>query len=114
MIPREVLDALDGWLREIVREEIAAVVVTQPQTVWMTVAEASEYLRVSQRTLERLLAAGEVRSTVVERRRIIRREWLDEYAAAGEDVAPTTPPRRRRRTVRGANHALPGGQHEAG
>ena len=97
-----ILDAL--------REQIAAVSQPQPQREWLTLAEAAEYLPVSQRTLERLVASGELRSARVERRRFIRREWLDSYAAAGEDVAPTPPPRRRASRARNPNH-VSGGQH---
>jgi excisionase family DNA binding protein len=103
--------ALVELIRAIVREELAAAPASAPPPQeWFSVKEAAEYLRISKRMLERLVASGEVRSTTAGRRRIVRREWLDEYAAAGEEVAPTTPPRRRGTTVRSANHSL-GGQH---
>jgi excisionase family DNA binding protein len=106
------LAALAEFIRAIVREQSAAL--QQPQLPeWLTVPEAADYLRRSRRTMERLVAAGDVRSSVVAGGRIIRREWLDEYAATREEVAPTTPPRRRARLP----YALPttpeGGQSNA-
>jgi excisionase family DNA binding protein len=82
-------------------EEMAADAKPQQAREWLAVAEAADYLGLSRRTLERILAAGELRSALVESRRIIRREWLDEYVAAREDVAPTTPPRRHPSRVSG-------------
>jgi excisionase family DNA binding protein len=94
MLPPEVLEGLEAWLRSVVQDEFAAVLSTQRTEPhkWLNVREAAEYLRVSQRTLERLVASGEIRSANVERRRIIRREWLDEYATSGEGghAVPTT------------------------
>src|SRR4051812_41128830 len=92
------VEGLRDLVREIAREEIAVVTVQpKPEREWLTVAEAADYLRVSSRTMERLIQRGEVRSASVERRRIVRKNWLDEYATAREGVAPTTPPRRRDR-----------------
>jgi excisionase family DNA binding protein len=105
------LAALDERIRAIFREEIAAL---QPeQREWLTVPEAADYLRVSQRTLERLVASGDVRSSTVDRRRIIRREWLDAYATAREEAAPTAPPRRRARLPYALPTASEGGQPNA-
>jgi excisionase family DNA binding protein len=94
------LDGVEAWVRAIVREEVQAqMAVFQPQSNdWLTVREAADYLRVSQRTLERLIAAGELRSTNVERRRLVRREWLDAFAEAREERA-TSPGSRRRGRV---------------
>jgi excisionase family DNA binding protein len=63
---------------------------------WFTVTEAAEYLRVSDRTIERLVARGKLPSYAIGRRRLFHRDALDAVATAGEDVAPTTSPRRRR------------------
>ena len=101
MIPadrREQADALVELIRavavEVVRDELA--VLAPPPREWLTLADAADYLSISQRTLERLIAKGEIRSAPVERRRIVKRDWLDEYATAREEVARTTPQRRRR------------------
>lgn len=65
---------------------------------WLTIEEAAAHARVSQRTLQRQLAKGRVRSATVGRRRLVNRDDIDRLleAAAGEDVAPTTSPRHRR------------------
>lgn len=62
---------------------------------WMTISEAAEYLRISERTLDRRIAGRRIRSTTIGRRRLLHRDDLD--AAAGEEAAPTAPPRRRER-----------------
>lgn len=107
---------LVAFVRAVVDERLEATLASpapDPRE-WFSVAEAAEYLHVSKRTVERWIKRGELRSSlVVEGRRLIRREWLNEFAAAREDVAPATPPRRRGSRVRGASHVL-GGQHEAG
>ena len=88
---------------------------------WLTVAEAAEYARVSERSIERLVERDEIRTSTIFRRRLVHRDELDAYmrATTGEDVAPTTSPRRRVRTLDGrtggaydalANHAR-GGRH---
>ena len=66
---------------------------------WLTIAEAADYLRVSERTVDRLVARRRLRSSTIGRRRLVSRDDLDAYmrATTGEEVAPTTPPRRRRR-----------------
>ena len=65
---------------------------------WLTVAEAAEYARVSERTIERLVGRGQIRTSTIGRRRLLHRDDLDAYlrATTGEDVTPATPPRRRR------------------
>jgi excisionase family DNA binding protein len=105
---REIVEKLRDLIREIVRQEGGSSIPERPQREWFTIHEAAEHLRISRRVLERLLASGEVRSTNVgDRRRIIRREWLDNYAASREDSTSSTA---RRRRARSANHTL-GGQH---
>jgi excisionase family DNA binding protein len=85
---------LDEQIRAKVREEIASLEPVQPE--WRTVPEAADYLRVSRRTLERLVANGDVRSSVVGGRRIVRRAWLDQYATAREEFANRSANRRAR------------------
>lgn len=50
---------------------------------WMTVAEAAVYLRRSKRHVQRLVANGELKSSLLgARARITKRDWCDEYAEA--------------------------------
>ena len=89
----------DPELRDELRELLAAEPggAMAPPSAWLSVAEAAEHLRVSERTLQRMAARGRVRSSTIGRRRLYHRDDLDALAraAAGEGVAPTTPPRRR-------------------
>lgn len=85
-------------LLELVDERVAALAgPTDQSTPWLSIAEAADYLRVSERTIERWILNGRLRSTTIGRRRILHRDDLDAVAraAAGEDVAPTTSPRHR-------------------
>jgi excisionase family DNA binding protein len=85
-----------GALLELMDEKVAAAAaVTDGTSPWLSIPEAAAYLRMSERTVERLVARGRVRSTTVGRRRLFHRDDLDALAATGEDVAPTTPSRRR-------------------
>jgi len=70
---------------------------------WLTLAEAAERLRVSERTVARLVDRGRLRTTTLGRRRLVHRDDLDALliAAAGEGTAPTVPPRRRGWSVDG-------------
>jgi len=61
---------------------------------WLSIAEAADYLRVSERKLARLIESGRVRSSTIGRRRLLHRDDLDR-AATGEGTAPTVPPRHR-------------------
>lgn len=71
---------------------------------WLTLDEAAEYLRVSPRTLDRLLERGRIRTSAIGRRRLVHRDELEAYmrTATGE-VTPVTQPRRRRRTLDGVD-----------
>jgi excisionase family DNA binding protein len=96
VLAADVLDAIE----ELVDERVAAVLADVPNgsgSPWLALDEAADYLRVSPRTLERLIAKGRVRSTTLGRRRLLHRDDLDTLvsAAPGEDVEPTTSPRRR-------------------
>ena len=51
--------------------------------VWLTVAEAVAYCRMSRSTLFRAIAEGELRAGGTARRRRFRREWLDEWLEKG-------------------------------
>jgi excisionase family DNA binding protein len=51
---------------------------------WLSLAQAADYIGVSTRQLQRLIAQGKVRSTTIGRRRLLRRDDLDEAAAREE------------------------------
>ena len=90
----ELVEAVEQLVAEQVREALDVTPATG--TPWLSLDEAAGYLRVSERTLERLIAKGKLRSSTLGRRRLLHRDDLDALAraATGEDVAPTTPPRR--------------------
>jgi excisionase family DNA binding protein len=60
---------------------------------WLSLAEAAGRLRVSERTVARLVERGRIRTTALGRRRLVRVEDLDEAAREG---SASHPPRRRR------------------
>jgi excisionase family DNA binding protein len=87
-------------LEELVEERVAALTHAQAASgngsPWLSVAEAANYLRVSERKVQRLIRAGRVRSTTLGRRRLLHRDDLDALVAAtGEESAPTDPSRHR-------------------
>ena len=85
-----------GTLLELVDERVeAALGEARESGPWLTVEEAAAHLRVSERTLQRRIKSGSIRSTTFGRRRLLHRDHLEGLAATEEDVAPTTPPRRR-------------------
>jgi excisionase family DNA binding protein len=94
----ELLDALDAYIAVRIGEALAATgeYASSSGARWFTVDEGAAYLRVSVRSLERFIAGGRLRSTTLGRRRLLSRDDLDVFAAAGEETAPTAPPRRRR------------------
>jgi excisionase family DNA binding protein len=87
-------------LEQLVDERVAGALATLHRgsgSPWLALEEAAAYLRVSERTIERLIAKGRLRSSTIGRRRLVRRDDLDKYAGAGEETAPTgsTPPPRK-------------------
>jgi excisionase family DNA binding protein len=54
----------------------------------LSVREAASVLGVSQRTIERLVADGTLRSVTLNRRRLIPRKALDELVEPGTDGTP--------------------------
>jgi excisionase family DNA binding protein len=85
-------------IEELVAESVAAALTdAQPNGgSLLSVDAAADYLGISPRTLERRIANGEVRSVTFGRRRLLRRDELDRFAAAREDATPATSPRRRK------------------
>jgi excisionase family DNA binding protein len=96
----DLVAAIEALVDERVRECVGESVSGSPSP-WLAVGQAADYLAVSERTLERMIATGRVRSSTLGRRRLLNRNDLDELArtATREDAAPTTPPRRRARTL---------------
>jgi excisionase family DNA binding protein len=97
----EIVGAIEELVEERVRGRVGIVEEHGSGSPWFSLEEAADYLRVSERTLERQIAHGRVKSTSIGRRRLLHRDDLDALAGAAtrEDVAPTTPPRRRGRTL---------------
>ncbi len=52
---------------------------TPPRSPWLSIAEAADYLRTSERTVHRLVNRNRVRSTTIGRRRLLHRHDLDAY-----------------------------------
>ena len=91
-------DLLDG-LEELVAERVAAELAAasgEPRSPWLSLEAAAEHAGVSERSLERAIAAGRLRSSTIGRRRLVHRDHLDAYLRGdGGGEAPATPPRRR-------------------
>lgn len=63
---------------------------------WLSIAEAANYLRCSERKVHHLIAGRGVRSSTVGRRRLLHRDDLDGFmTGGGRGEVPTAPPRRR-------------------
>ena len=89
----DVVAALEELVAEHVAEAAAAA--NGDRSPWLSVRDAAGYLGVSERTLNREIARGRVRSETVGRRRILHRDELDNYVkSGGGGVARTAPPRR--------------------
>jgi excisionase family DNA binding protein len=96
-----VVDAIEELVSDRVRAALEAHSPNVDASPWFSLEEGADYLRVSPRTLERQLARGGICSTTIGRRRLLRRDDLDELAKAAtrEDVTPATSPRRRAQTL---------------
>ncbi len=81
-LPDEVVDAIAARAAELVLERIGNE--NGPGSPWLSLPEAAQYLGVSKRQLQRLVARGKVRSTTVGRRRLLHRDDLDEAATREE------------------------------
>jgi excisionase family DNA binding protein len=81
-----VLDVLDAFVAERVREELAAVGPAEHESPWLSLADGSAYLGISERQLQRAITRGKLPSTTIGRRRLLHRDDLDRFArAAGEE-----------------------------
>lgn len=50
----------------------------------LTIPEVAERMRVGRRTVERLVAAGEIRSVLIRRRRFVQETELERYVRLAE------------------------------
>jgi excisionase family DNA binding protein len=93
-VPAELVDAI----AERVKAELLAELRGQAGSPWLSERDAAAYLGVSERTLQRRVARGRLRSTTLGRRRLFHRDDLDALpeTATGEETAPTAPSRRRK------------------
>jgi excisionase family DNA binding protein len=94
-LPPDVVDAIAERAAELVLASLDGA----SSSPWLSVRDAATYLGVSERSLERAIARGRVRSSTVGSRRLLHRDDLDAYlrgSGGGEDSAnrPCTPPRR--------------------
>lgn len=72
----EVVAAIEALVADRIAEALADLTAgTAPD--WLTITEAAEYVRVSERTIERRISEGRLDSTEIGRRRLIRRADLD-------------------------------------
>jgi excisionase family DNA binding protein len=93
----EVLGALEELVDDRVRAEVAAATASVGEAPWLSMKAAAERVGLSERSLERAIAAGRLRSSTVGRRRIMHRDELDAYVRGdGGGTTPAAPPRRRR------------------
>jgi excisionase family DNA binding protein len=92
----EVVEALERLADERAQTALVALRDSTPSP-WLSIQEAAGYLRTSERTIQRLVKRGRLRSTTLGRRRLLHRDDLDTFvrATTGEGTAPTVPPRRR-------------------
>jgi excisionase family DNA binding protein len=90
----DLVAAIEELVEERVRAEVESVEVNG--AALLSLADAADYLAVSARTLERLVAKKRIRTKDIGRRRLFRRADLDAFAeeATREDATPVTPPRR--------------------
>jgi excisionase family DNA binding protein len=95
---RELVEAIEQLVDERVKVALEAHVDGSSSSPWLTVAEAAEYLRTSERTVQRIMGRKRIRTSAIGRRRLLHRDDLDAFmrATTGEEAAPTAPPRRRK------------------
>jgi excisionase family DNA binding protein len=74
-------------LAELARQ-VALLVQLEPEaadSLWLSVTAAAAYLSVSERTIERAIERGRLRSSTLGRRRLIHRDDLDTLARSNGD-----------------------------
>jgi excisionase family DNA binding protein len=96
----DIVEAIEQLIEEKVRAAVAAII-DGTDSPWLILSEAANYMRVSERQVQRLVRRGCIRPSDATGRRVFHRGDLDAFmrATTGEDVAPTTPPRRRGRSL---------------
>jgi excisionase family DNA binding protein len=83
-LPAEAVEAIARRAAELVVEQIGTG--NGSGSPWLSLRDAAEYVGLSERTLEREIARGRLRSSAVGRRRLLHRDELDRFArAAGEE-----------------------------
>ena len=80
LLSAELADALEQLVDERVAAALEARGRSDTGSPWLTIQEAAERLRISERQLHRWLKRGRVRSTCIGRRRLLHRDHLDEMA----------------------------------
>ncbi|HXH35253.1 MAG TPA: helix-turn-helix domain-containing protein [Plantibacter sp.] len=85
----ELLAALEQLVDERVGQELERRLAdgahpAQSGSPWLSIAEAAGYLGTSERTVQRLVKRGRVRSSTIGRRRLLHRDDLDNAATREE------------------------------
>jgi excisionase family DNA binding protein len=70
----DVIEALEALVEELVEERLHG---SGSESPWLSVKEGADYLGVSERTLERMIAGDRIGSSTIGRRRLVRRAELD-------------------------------------
>ncbi|MFN2471052.1 MAG: helix-turn-helix domain-containing protein [Gaiellaceae bacterium] len=82
VLSADLLSAIDELVTERVTAALAEAGQDRTWSPWMEIAPAADYLRVSERTLQRLIEKGRIRSSTIGRRRLLHRDDLDALARA--------------------------------
>jgi excisionase family DNA binding protein len=94
----EQLAELARQVAPLVLDEITERGVPSP---WLSLADGAAYLGVSERTLERAITCGRLRSSTLGRRRLLhprRPRWVGEKRRRGREQRQPLPPRHRERS----------------
>ncbi len=83
----DLADAIDQLVDRRVEEVLAERGRIDNGSPWLSLRAAAAYCFVSPRTMERMVARGQLRTTTVGRRRLVHRDDLDAFlrAAAGRE-----------------------------
>jgi excisionase family DNA binding protein len=100
ILSAELADALEQLVDERVAAALERIGRSDAGSPWLTIQEAAERLRISERQLHRWLKRGRVRSTCIGRRRLLHSDDLDKLARGGDgggsSANHSTPPPRPR------------------